>query len=205
MASDKPSDLFDQRYAAPGYFYGTEPNEFLRAQSVRLSARSEILCLAEGEGRNAVFLAHQGHQVTAVDRSAVGLAKAARLAAEKNVRLATRVADLASYEPGTGTYDAVVSIFCHLPAAIRAPLHHRVRRALRPGGWFLLESYTPDQVGRGTGGPPDPALLAHAAELERELEGLEILIAEEKLREVVEGVGHTGLAAVVQLLARQPG
>ena len=102
-----------------------------------------------------------------------------------------------------GAWDVVVSIFVHQPAELRAELHRRVAAGLAPGGMFVLEAYTPEQFGRGTGGPPDPSRLASLAELRRELEGLELLHAVETEREVVEGHLHTGAAAVVQILARR--
>jgi SAM-dependent methyltransferase len=194
---------WDERYRCEEYVYGTEPNDFLRAQAHRLP-RGRILCLAEGEGRNAVYLAGLGHQVTAVDASRVGLAKARRLAAARGVRIETVAADLAGYAPGRAAWDGIVSIFCHLPPAVRARLHAALADALRPGGWLILEAYTPAQVGRGTGGPPDPALTMDLETLREELGALEWVHALETEREVREGRLHTGRGAVVQLVARRP-
>jgi len=195
--------MWDEKYSAEHYVYGKEPNAFLAAHAAELPP-GEVLCLAEGEGRNAVYLAGLGFTVTAVDRSVVGLHKAQRLAAEKGVEVETICADLADFELGTARWDAIVSIFGHLPPNVRRQVYRHIPGALRPGGVLLLEAYTPDQMGRGTGGPRAVDLLLTAAMLREELPGLEFLHLEEVEREVIEGAGHTGLASVVQLIARKP-
>jgi SAM-dependent methyltransferase len=189
---------FDQRYGSETFFYGTEPNTFLAAFADRLPAGGEVLSLGEGEGRNAVYLAERGFRVHAVDESAVGLAKAHRLAASRGVSLTTACADLADYVFEPARWDAIISIWCHVPSAVRASMHAGVVRALRPGGVFLLEAYTPAQIGRGTGGPSDPDLLPTAAVLTAELDGLHPVHVLETEREVLEGTGHRGVSAVVQ-------
>ena len=196
--------IWDQRYASADYVYGTEPNEYL-AETIRgINGRGRALCLAEGEGRNAVFLAGRGYAVHAVDASAVGLAKAERLARERGVHMVTEVANLEGYRIGPGAWDLIVSIFCHLPAAVRRALHREVVAGLRPGGHFVLEAYTPAQLALGTGGPPDAALMMTLAELREELAGLHFEQARELERDVREGRLHTGRGAVVQLIARKP-
>jgi len=151
-----------------------------------------------------VFLAGLGHRVTAVDGSAVGLEKASKLARSRGVPLTVVAADLADFDLGDRSWDAVISIWCHLPSALRARVHRGVVRGLRPGGWLILEAYTPDQIGRGTGGPPDADLTMTPAALTAELAGLEVVLLEEKVRDIREGAGHGGPGAVVQLLARKP-
>jgi SAM-dependent methyltransferase len=131
--------MWNQRYSAEHYVYGTEPNDFLAASLEQLPT-GRVLCLAEGEGRNAVFLAALGNQVTAVDASSVGLAKARRLAAKHGVEIETLTCDLAELEIEPGAWDLIVSIFAHTPAPLRADLHRRVATGLRPGGVFLLEA-----------------------------------------------------------------
>lgn len=195
---------WDRRYAAPDFVFGTEPNDFLREQAGNLPARGRVLCLGEGEGRNAVFLARRGHEVVAVDQSVVGLAKASALASQHGVRLATEVADLNDYAIAPEAWDAIVLIFLHLPPELRRTVHRRASAGLKPGGVLVLESYAPAQLGRGTGGPQNAELLAGVAELLPSFAGLECLVARELERDVVEGSGHTGAAAVVQILARRP-
>jgi SAM-dependent methyltransferase len=194
--------FWDERYAQTGFIYGTEPNEFLAAVAGQIPP-GPVLTLAEGEGRNGLFLAGLGYEVTAVDQSEVGLAKARRLAEERGLKIATQQADLAEYVIEPERWAGIVSIFCHLPKSIRVPLHAAVVRGLRPGGVFLLEAYTPKQFGRGTGGPSSPELMTSLDDLKRELAGLEFLHAQELEREVREGQYHTGLASVVQVVARQ--
>lgn len=196
--------MWDERYQTDDYVYGTEPNDFLREHAALIGEPPKrVLCLADGEGRNGVYLAGLGHWVTSVDASSVGLRKAARLAEQKNVALTTLHADLTAHEFEPESFDAVVSIFCHLPAAGRPHLHRQVIRALKPGGVLILEAYTPDQVPRDTGGPGTPDRTPTAAELDQAFAELEIMLSREGEREVVEGRGHTGLGAVVQFIARQ--
>jgi SAM-dependent methyltransferase len=193
---------WDERYSKPGFAYGTEANDFLASVAERIP-HGPVLTIGEGEGRNAVFLAGLGHEVLAVDQSEVGLAKARRRAEERGLRVRTQVADLADFPIEPGAWAGIVSIFCHLPPAIRIPLHAAIVRGLRPGGVFILEAYTPRQFGRGTGGPPSPEMMVSLENLTTELAGLEFLHAQELEREVREGAYHTGLASVVQLVARR--
>lgn len=195
--------MWDQRYATEDYVYGTKPNEFLVETIRGLNGGGRALCLAEGEGRNAVFLAEQGYEVHAVDASTVGLAKAERLARERGVRIVTEVANLDGYRIDPGAWDLIISIFCHLPAPVRRALHREVVAGLRPGGRFIAEAYTPAQLALRTGGPPDAALMMTLAELREELDGLHFELAREVEREVHEGRLHSGRGAVVQVVARK--
>jgi len=135
--------FWDERYSEDGFAYGTKPNDFLVQQcDAYLSSSSKILSLAEGEGRNAVYLAQQGHDVTGVDSSKIGLDKAQKLAKERGVAIHTDVADLKEYDIGEDKWDAVVSIFCHMPPPMRKDVHSKIVRGLKPGGILLLEAYT---------------------------------------------------------------
>ncbi len=195
--------MWDERYERNEFVYGEAPNDFL-IEKAGLLQKGRCLCLAEGQGRNAVWLAQQGFSVTAVDQSAVGMAKARELAARRAVVIETEVADLASFNLGENKWDSIVSIFGHLPSDLRRDVHRRVTAALAPGGTFLLEAYTPDQlVTGGTGGPSDPDMLLNLAKLSDELSALEILFAQEIVREVNEGDFHKGEGAVVQFVARK--
>lgn len=195
--------FWDDRYrAAEGYVFGTAPNDFLAAHAAAIPA-GPVLCLAEGEGRNAVFLATRGHAVTAVDQSVVGLEKARQLAATRGVALATVAADLAEFAIAPGTWAGIVLIFGHLPAPLRRRIAAQAVAGLQPGGVFLSEVYSPAQLAFGTGGPKDPALLVPLADFRAELGGLEFEIARECERDVIEGPAHSGRAAVVQILGRR--
>jgi len=195
--------MWDERYAGEGFFYGTEPNDFLREHAAEIRAGGRVLCLAEGEGRNAVFLAGLGFSVVALDQSAVGLRKALQLAQARGASITTLQANLDSYHIEPGSWDAIVSIWCHLPTALRAKVHAQVVDGLKPGGVFLLEAYRPEQLQFGTGGPKAVDMLPTLAQLRHELSGLEFVHAVELERDVHEGQGHSGHSAVVQVLARK--
>lgn len=199
-------NMWDERFGRADWVYGKEPNDFLREQASRIPLRegqSRVLSIGEGEGRNAVFLASLGHRVTAVDASLEGLKKVVRLAAERGVSVETVHADLACWEPPAGSFDGVISIFCHLPESVRKHAHQTAARALTPGGVVILEAYTPAQLAFGTGGPKDVNLLYTLPTLREDFAPLDLEIAREVEREVVEGSLHTGRAATVQILARR--
>jgi SAM-dependent methyltransferase len=196
--------MWDQQYRTDTYVYGTAPNDYLTTNAHHLPA-GNVLCLGDGEGRNGVWLAEHGWQVTAVDISPVGLTEARDLAVQRGLRadkFVTVVADLADYELGHQRWDGIVSIFCHLPPSIRVRVHRQVRDALTAGGVLLYEGYHPNQIGRH-GGPPRPDLTPPLEDLRRDFDGLEILHATETERVLDEGNEHQGLAAVVQLAARR--
>lgn len=194
--------LWDARYER-GFIYGEAPNDFLVEHEPLLPRGARVLCLAEGQGRNAVFLASEGHHVTGVDSSAVGLEHARELAARRHVRIETVLADLAVFDMGQAQWDAIVSIWCHLPADLRVSVHRRCVAALAPGGLVVLEAYRPAQLEFGTGGPPDPALLYTLDDLVADFDGLVIDYGAEKIRDVQEGILHRGPSAVVQVVARR--
>ena len=196
--------MWDQRYSEAGFAYGTSPNDFLKSQYFRIPKGGRVLCLAEGEGRNAVFLATQGYSVTAVDQSAVGLNKAKNLALEHGVEISTEVANLADYDLGDDVWDGIVSISAHIPPVLRKPLHAQVVRSLKQDGIFILEAYTKRHLDmEGIGGPPasNPELFMSLDELRIELKGLKFIIGAEVERTISEGKYHQGQSAVVQVVA----
>ncbi len=194
--------FWDNRYDVAGHVYGEAPNAFVAEVAPQIPA-GPVLCLAEGEGRNAVHLAALGHPVTAVDQSEVGLAKAHRLAKARGVEIKTLATDLADYAIAVGAWTGIVATFAHLPPVLRRRVHRDVVTGLQPAGVFILEAYTPAQLAFGTGGPKSPELLMTLAGLRDELLGLELLVGREIEREVIEGDGHAGRGAVVQILARR--
>ncbi len=192
--------MWDEKYSEAEYIYGTQPNTFLKENYAAIPL-GDVLCLAEGEGRNAVFLAKQGYRVTAVDSSLVGLKKAEKLAEKNGCSIEFIHADLEVYDPGLEKWDGIVSIFCHIPLHIRKQLHKNIVQALNYKGVFLLEAYTSAQLAHGTGGPPTEELMMSAELLREELNGLEFTYLQELERDVVEGSYHSGLGAVVQAIA----
>ncbi|MFG6105373.1 class I SAM-dependent methyltransferase [Leptothoe sp. EHU-05/26/07-4] len=193
--------FWNERYITEKYLYGKEANTFLVENVDLLSG--PVLSLSEGEGRNAVFMASQGLNVLGVDCSEVGLEKAQLLAKSKGVAIETEVADLAHYQPKEHHYGSVVSISAHLPSHIRLRLYPLVEAALKPNGIVLLEAYSENQLAKDTGGPKDIDMLMSVAKLRQEFPNLTPILAQELEREVCEGDGHTGLASVVQFIARK--
>ncbi len=197
--------MWDQRYDEEGFAYGTEPNDFLKSEYSRIPKGGSVLCLAEGEGRNGVFLARQGYLVTAIDQSSVGLKKAKNLAAENGVEMLTTVADLADYDLGSERWDGIVSIAAHVPPELRKKLHSQVANALKEGGVFILEAYTERHIEMdGIGGPPpSKKMFMSLNDLQSELAGLHFEIGVELERNMSEGKYHQGESAVVQVVARK--
>ncbi len=191
---------WNDRYGQSEYYYGTEPNTFLVDQVNQIKKNEKILCLAEGEGRNAVFLAKNGFQVTAVDSSQVGLDKLAELAQKNNVVIETVCCDLNAFIFESNYWSGIVSIWCHLPSELRAKVHKGVVSSLKPGGVFILEAYRPEQLNFKTGGPQNADLMPTLSQIVAELPGLKPVMAREIERSISEGIGHQGMSAVVQFV-----
>jgi 2-polyprenyl-3-methyl-5-hydroxy-6-metoxy-1,4-benzoquinol methylase len=196
------ADYWNQRYSESGFAYGTEPNEFLKSVHASIP-KGKLLSLAEGEGRNAVFLATLGCNVTAVDCSAVGMQKAKQLALSHGVDLKTIVSDLNDFDIEPDYWEGIISIFCHQPKPLRKKLHHAVVRGLKPNGVFILEAYSPKQLQFNTGGPKDENLLMTLNDVKNELSGLSFEIAKETERDVREGMYHNGKSSVIQIVAKK--
>ena len=198
--------MWNEHYNEAEYVFGTEPNDFLRDEFSKIPIGGSVLCLAEGEGRNAVFLAQQGYQVTAMDMSEVGLNKALKLAQDRGVDIITQVADLADYDFDEAQWDGIVSIWAHLPTAVRRHIHAQIAPALKPNGVFILEAYTEQQLNmNAVGGPPatQKERFGSLAVLRSELAELEEITGIEKQRMISEGKRHQGLSAVVQFIAKK--
>ena len=197
-----PKDYWDQRFAAREFVYGEQANDFLRQHAAGL-AFGQALCLAEGEGRNAVFLAELGHQVCAQDISPVGLRKAEALAQQKGVNITTLCCDLAALDLEANSLDLIAAIWMHVEPELRARVFQQAIKALRPGGHLLIEAYRPQQLDCSSGGPTRRELLIEAAQLQQELAALEPLILQEIERTITEGNAHQGRSAVVQFFGRK--
>jgi len=193
------SDFWDTSYAINGYKYGLNPNAFLVEQALHLPAGAQILLPGDGEGRNGVWLARQGHLVSSLDSSAIGLAKARTLALEHGVALETRHLDLADWSPTVASVDAVILTYVHLPLPLRRQVHRQAAQALRPGGRLILEAFHPQQLGRSSGGPKDVALLYRLDALRDDFAGyLDEIVGWEGEVELDEGPGHQGLARITR-------
>lgn len=196
---------WDERYGVPDYVFGTEPNGFLRSQEARVRGHGKALCVADGEGRNGVWLAGLGLEVTAIDSSAVGQEKARALAAERGVVLETVLVDVEDYRWPENGFDLVVGIFIQFcgPAA-RARMFEGMKRALSPGGTLILEGYRPEQLAYGTGGPSEIENLYTEALLRDAFGDLDIVSLDSRDAVMDEGIRHQGMSALIELVAVKP-
>ena len=194
---------WDERYSAAGYVYGTAPNRWLAEQAPRIRPHGRILCLGEGEGRNAVWLAANGWAVDAVDGSPVALEKARRLAAEHHVTIGMAQADLATYRPRAGEYDAVILVFVHLPPLTRKWTHAAAEEALVPGGTVIIEAFSPRQISYSSGGPRQLDMLYEVDSVRADFPRIHWGVLEEAEIELDEGPLHSGRAAVVRGFGRR--
>jgi cyclopropane fatty-acyl-phospholipid synthase-like methyltransferase len=193
---------WDQRYASDEYHYGVEPNAFLVRQAHRIAPGAHVLAVADGEGRNGVFLAGLGARVHAVDGSAVGIAKAKRLAADRGVTLTHEQVDLLTWDWPVAAYDAVVAIFVQfVDEADRPAFFRNMRAALKPGGVLLMEGYGPGQLAYGTGGPRYAGQLYTQAMLRQAFADMWIEVLSAYDAVIEEGAAHSGMSALVDLVA----
>ncbi|MDA8129820.1 MAG: methyltransferase domain-containing protein, partial [Betaproteobacteria bacterium] len=192
------SNFWDERYATDDYIFGTAPNQFLESQAALVKPGMRALAVADGEGRNGVWLAERGAQVHAVDFSAAALDKARRLAAARGVTLTFEQADLLNWDWPEAAYDLVAAIFIQFaPPPERDRLITGIRRCLKPGGLLVLQGYTPKQVEFGTGGPPSAANM-YTSELLRDWFGdWDILHLAEHESVIREGAHHHGMSALI--------
>jgi SAM-dependent methyltransferase len=195
---------WDQRYDRPDYLFGEEPNAFLARQAELVKRHKQALAVADGEGRNGVWLAEQGLQVTSIDASAIALAKAERLAARKHVSVTAQRIDIADYDWPAERFDLVVAIFIQFaPPALRDEIFAGIIRALAPGGTLLLQGYRPEQLAYGTGGPQQVEQLYTEALLRDRFAELDIISLACHDSELQEGAGHGGMSALIDLVARK--
>jgi cyclopropane fatty-acyl-phospholipid synthase-like methyltransferase len=196
--------MWDERYAGGEYFFGTRPNAFMVSQHHLLKPGMSCLAVADGEGRNGVWLVQQGLKVLSVDSSAVAASKADTLAQQKGVTLDFEVADLLNWEWGENRYDAVVAIFIQFATpAQREVLFKGIKQCLKPGGLLLLQGYTPRQLEYKTGGPPVAENMYTEPLLRKEFADMDILHLLEHDAEINEGSGHKGMSALIDLVARK--
>ncbi len=194
-----PQDFWNQRYSTAEYAYGTAPNQYFKAQLDGISNPGRILLLCEGEGRNAVYAAQKGWQVTAVDFSETGRQKALKLAAENHVSIDYQISDVAQFAfEKRGPWDVIALIYAHFPSSIRAGIHQQSSQALAPKGQILLEGFNKQQLGHASGGPKNVDMLYSQSMLAEDFAGLDILENSELSIMLKEGEGHAGLGHVVQ-------
>ncbi len=198
-------EQWNARYAGEEFLFGEEPNAFLKAQAALLRPGMNALAIADGEGRNGLWLAEQGLDVVSTDISEIAQDKAARLARSRGVSLDLRLVDAGQWEWPPETFDVVVAIFIQFSAPPeRERIFDGIRRTLKPGGLLLLQGYRPEQLEYGTGGPPHVENLYTAPMLRKAFAGFDILSLVEHDDEVQEGSAHSGMSALIDLVARKP-
>lgn len=197
-------DRWNKRYAAPEYIFGEEPNYFLASCKALLPKSGKALAVADGEGRNGVWLAEQGLEVVSLDFSPQGQAKARKLAEKRGVRIEIVAANVHTFDYPENAFDVVVEIFTQFSTpAERAIKWAGMRKALKPGGLMIIQGYTPKQLDYKTGGPGKLEQLYTRAMLEEFFAGMkDITILEEEL-EMHEGTSHGGMSAVINFTARK--
>jgi SAM-dependent methyltransferase len=199
-----PAQTWNQRFAAPGFLFGAEPNGWLREHACVWSPGERVLCVADGEGRNSVWLAEQGFTVEAFDIAETGVAKARALAAQRGVAVSFAVADCDDYAWPEAACDGVAAIFVQFADPdLRERLFVRMVRALKPGGRLVLQGYTPRQLEYRTGGPPLASHLYTPTLLRDAFNGLDIEHLREYEADLSEGSGHSGRSALIGLVARR--
>ncbi|MCG6902739.1 MAG: class I SAM-dependent methyltransferase [Rhodobacter sp.] len=196
---------WDRRFAGQDYLFGTAPAAFMTLQAGVLTPGSLVLAVADGEGRNSVWLAGQGMRVTAMDSSPVGQAKARALAARNGVSIDFRLGDVATWDWQATAYDAVVAIFVQFAGPdLRAAMFKGFDQAMKPGGLLLLHGYAPRQVGYGTGGPAQSENMYELPMLHTAFAGYDVLHEVDHDAVIDEGTGHSGCSALIDFVARKP-
>lgn len=202
--TDNPNQFWDQRFTDAGddYLFGTAPNRFLASQAGLLKPGMKGLSVADGEGRNGVFMASHGVDVLSVDFSPVALQKAGRLAAAEGLEIETREVDLDNWDWPKHAFDVVAAIFIQFsPPAKRPGMFANIRQALKPGGLLLLQGYRPKQLEYGTGGPPAAENMYTEEVLKGGFGEMDITHLESHDSEVSEGSGHSGISALIDMVA----
>lgn len=197
--------MWEDRFATPDYVFGTEPSQFLETHADLLQAGQTALAIADGEGRNSVYMAELGLEVTAMDSAASGVAKARKLASEKGVSVDFRLADLRTWDWNAAQYDVIAAIFFQFAEpAFRDQIFDGIEAALKPGGLLLLHGYEVRQLGFGTGGPKEADQLYTTQMLQDRFGHWDVLSLRDYDAELQEGQGHSGPSALVDLVARRP-
>ena len=203
--SEAEYERWQTRFSAPEYIFGTAPNVFLAAQKELLPKRGRALVVADGEGRNGVWLAEQGLDVLSIDFSPIAQAKAQALANTRGVTLRFELVDVDKFAWPDAAFDVVVDILTQFSApAERAVRFAGERRALKPGGLLLLQGYRPEQIAYGTGGPKEPDHMYTRPLLEQEFGGFNQVRIAEYDADIREGTAHVGMSAMIELIGRKP-
>lgn len=194
-------DFWNEKYQDTQYIYGKEPNSFFKEYLKSFNRKLKVLLPCDGEGRNAVFAASLGHEVTAFDYSASGREKALKLAETSNVKIDYYLSDAFDFDYGSKDFDLIVFVFAHFPSDVRSMIHRSAAQALKPGGTVILEAFRPEQLKNTSGGPKNPNMLYTDVLLAEDFDVLEIQLLENAEVTLDEGPLHQGKADVIRLVA----
>lgn len=195
-------EFWNEKFSREGYLYGQKPNAFLVSCSSNFRKNQRLLCLGEGEGRNAIYFAKRGHNVEAIDASDVGLRKLEILAKEQSVEIDTQCLDLNEWE-ASKKYGTIVASYLHMYKNEREALFSKIKSALKPSGFFVGEFFSVNQLNFNSGGPKDAELLYTVDDFENAFPGCEYHKLEETETVLDEGKGHQGKASVIRVIIQK--
>ena len=196
-------NIWNERFNSEEYYYGEEPNVFIQQQAFRIEPRQKVIAFAEGEGRNAVFLAKRNLEVTAIDYAESGLQKAKKLAQKHGVDIHTQKIDLMVEDVASEEYDAAIMVFGHFHKNAQTMVLNKMKKSIKPKGILMLEVFSNEQLKYGTGGPPELEMLYEPKDILAWCEGHEVIHFFYGEQERVAGKVHNGLAHVIQLVLRK--
>ena len=195
-------EFWNEKFKDENYYYGTEPNQFLKSFAHLFKPGAKILSLGDGEGRNAVFLSKKEFNLTASDASSTGLEKLSQLAASEGAEVTTRYEDIVTGDWDTLKWDSIINIFCHLPKEQRFIVYDKIKKSLNPGGIFLTEMFSIEQLHYKSGGPPDIDMLLTQEEFTDYFSDFKIIYTAKELIELDEG-RHQGKSSVIRFIAEK--
>ena len=193
-------NFWDQRYSEPGFAYGQEPNAFFK-EVIDGLAPGRVLLPGEGEGRNAIYAARSGWEVSAFDQSGVAREKALAWAENEGLSIDYQVEDLTTFTCSGPNFDLLAIIYIHLPWVLRQSIHRQLASCLKPGGMMILECFHKEQLLYGTGGPPVEDLLYLEEDIREDFSALDVLQCEKQIREIQQGKFHNGKSSIIRLKA----
>lgn len=196
-------NIWNERFHSEEYYYGEEPNVFIQQQAFRLESGQKVIAFAEGEGRNAVFLAKRNLEVTAIDYAESGLQKTKKLARKHSVDVQTQKIDLLEEDVPSEEYDAAIMVYGHFHKNAQTMVLNKMKKAIKPKGILMLEVFSEEQLKYGTGGPQELDMLYDPKEILAWCKGYEVIHFFYGEQERVAGKAHTGLAHVIQLVVRK--
>lgn len=201
------TDRWNERYSNEAYAYGLEPNDFLKQELEKISP-AKILFPAEGEGRNALFAASLGWDVSAFDIAQEGKNKAMKLAQKRGLSIDYQVGNLTELNYTPAQFDAIALVYAHFPAAIKSELHKALSNLLKLGGIIIFEAFSKSHLdfiakNEKVGGPKELDMLFSIEEIQNDFSNYEVILLEEKEIELQEGLFHNGTGSVIRFVGRK--